>query len=178
MKLARKRSPNTWLHNSVSCSGWSMLKRRWHHPKVANPTSYIPAQNWQFIIATLNQWLGCFRVKPRAEIWHQKRQSVPLPPPINRFDLHAPEMEKFGSKIDQKPASNTRFLQSSLSLSLCCSNRLNTLSLARSPPYPPQQHHREQPPAPPGQLPSFFFFFSSHVLHCSHEQWRVRPSPA
>jgi hypothetical protein len=41
-----------------------------HRPKVANPTNHFPAQNWQFIIASLNQWLECFQVEPRAEIWH------------------------------------------------------------------------------------------------------------
>ena len=54
--------------------------------------------------------MGCFRVEPRAEILHQKRQSIPLPPPINRFYLHAPEVEKFGSKDNQKPASLPHFL--------------------------------------------------------------------
>jgi hypothetical protein len=37
---------------------------------VANLTSHFPAQNWQFIIASLKQWLEFFRVEPRAEILH------------------------------------------------------------------------------------------------------------
>jgi len=50
----------------------------------------------------LSQWLACFRVEPRAESLHQKRQSVPLPPPIDRFYLHAQRGEKFRSKDNQK----------------------------------------------------------------------------
>ena len=70
MQLARKQSWDTWLHTSINLSSWSRLTRRRHHPKVANPTSHFPAQNWQFIIASLKQWLECFRVEPKAEIWH------------------------------------------------------------------------------------------------------------
>jgi len=50
---------------------------------------------------------------------HQKRQSVPLPPPINRFDFHAPEAEKSGSKDSQKtilPNNLPSLLSFSLSL--------------------------------------------------------------
>jgi len=102
MKHTRKRSCDTWLHVRVSRSGWSRLKRRWHRHKVANPTSHFPAQNWQFIIATLSRWLGCFRVKKRTEILHQKRQSVPLPLPINIFYLHVLGREDWGSKVKKK----------------------------------------------------------------------------
>jgi len=54
--------------------------------------------------------LGCFQVEPRAEILHQKRQSVPLPPPINRFYLHALEVEKIWSKVSHK-TSHFQFQQ-------------------------------------------------------------------
>jgi len=53
-------------------------------------------------ITTFNQWLGCFRVESRAKIWHHKRQSVPLPLLINRFDFHGLREEEIGSKIDKK----------------------------------------------------------------------------
>jgi hypothetical protein len=58
----------------------------------------------------LSQWLGWFWVEPRADIFHQKRKGVPLPLPINRFDLHAPGVEKFGSKDSQKTSHPNRFL--------------------------------------------------------------------
>jgi len=77
---------------------------------MTNPTSHFPAQNWQFIIATLNQWLGCFGVEPRAEIWHQKRQNVPLLPSINRFDFHGRRVERIGSKINKKTTLPPSFL--------------------------------------------------------------------
>ena len=91
-------SPDTLLHVNVNCSGWSRFQRRWHRPKVANLTNHFPAQNWQFIIAILNQWLGCFWVEPKTEIWHHKRQSVLLRPLINKFDFHGRRREEIGSK--------------------------------------------------------------------------------
>jgi len=73
-------------------------------------------------ITTFNQWLGCFRVESRAKIWHHKRQSVPLPSLINRFDFHGLREEEIGSKIDKKTrpsliSAASRTFLSSLSFS-------------------------------------------------------------
>jgi len=118
MKHTRKRFCDTWLHDSISHSGLSRLHRQWHGPKVANPTSHFPAQNWQFIIATLSRWLGCFRVEPRANILHQKRQNVPLPPPIDIFYLHVLEREEGGSKFKKKSSFSEFPAAAPLSVSL------------------------------------------------------------
>jgi hypothetical protein len=104
---------------------------------LTRPTS-LPEQNWQFIIATLNQWLGCFWVEPRAEIWHQaqnwqfhhcyfepmvgmlsgRTKGWDLALPINRFDFHGPRVERIGSKINKKTSLPPHFAVSRTSLSL------------------------------------------------------------
>ena len=139
MKRTRKQSCDTWLHASVSRSGWSRLQRRWHRPKVANPTNHFPTQNWQFIIATLSRWLGWFRVKPRAEILHQKRKCIPLPLPINIFYLHGVRGEDQGSKVKKK---SSFFRVPSSCSSLCFSLHRGLLLQPPEPPTasPPQEN--------------------------------------
>jgi len=149
-------------------------------PKCPTWPAIFPAQNWQFIIATLSQWLGCFRVEPRAEILHQKRQSVPLPPPINRFDLHASWVDIIVSKVGQKPPSSLEFF-------LFCRLSLHTLSLSAIPTTTfitaivsatisttgsQYNHHPATTTTGPLPLQIFFFFFlpatatiSRHRLH-------------
>jgi hypothetical protein len=100
MKLARKRSSDTWLHESVSRSGWSRLWRRWHRLIVANPKSHFSCTKLTVHHCYFEPIVGML-----SDIFHQKRQSVPLPPHINRFDLHALEVEKIWSRVIQKPSN-------------------------------------------------------------------------
>jgi len=145
MKPAWKQSYDTWLHASINS------------PKVANPTRHFPTQNWQFIIASLKQWLECFLVEPRADIWHWKRRSVSLPPPINRCDFHAPRGEKSGSKDSQKGSLPNSLQSWSPSVSLS----LPLASTTAQPAKPPSSARPAKATPPPRQL----FFPLQHLLH-------------
>jgi len=68
--------------------------------------------------ATLNQRLGSFPAKSRAEILPRCRRDYPLPPPINRGSVDDLREEKIGSKNQKKLASLPRFCSIFLYLSL------------------------------------------------------------
>jgi len=120
--------------------------------------------------------LGCFRVEPRAEILHQKKQSVPLSPPINRFDLHTPWVEIIGSKVGRKPVFLPRiflFLSSVSSHSLsvrrpnnhCHHRQLFSHHLHHRKPKRPPSCHSNRRSSPPADFLLLFLFCRSHRWH-------------
>ena len=59
-------------------------------------------QIWQLRKANLNQRLGSFPTKSRANILPRCRQNYPLRSPIIRGEFDGPREEKIGSKVSQK----------------------------------------------------------------------------
>jgi len=88
-------------------------------------------QIWQLREDTLNQRLGSFPIKSRAEILPQCRRDYPLPLAINRGWFDGLREEKIGSKVSQKtslpPSSRCRF-SSSISSSFFLRHRKPTPS--------------------------------------------------
>jgi hypothetical protein len=59
-KRTCKRSHDTWLHTSVSCSIWLRPQKRWHCPKVANPiTIFLHKTDISLLLLWTNGW-GAF----------------------------------------------------------------------------------------------------------------------
>jgi hypothetical protein len=92
--------------------------------------------------ATLNQRLGFFPTKSRAEILPRCRRDYPLPLPINRCSVDDLREEKIESKKKKKPAS---------SLVVFCNKSLSLSHIYPSPPKAPPffLHSGSSPLAPP-----------------------------
>ena len=104
--------------------------------------------------------MGCFQVKSRAEILHQKRKRVPFPPPINRFDLHAPGVGKFRSKDSQKNSIHPQ--NSSFSVVYLFAVQATTfiiVSFSATISTTGSQHSHRPATATAGALPLQIFFF-------------------
>jgi len=131
---------------------------------VTNPTNHFSCTKLTVHHFYLEPMVGML-----SDIFHQKRQSVPLSPLINRFDLHAPEVEKIWSKVIQK-TSHFRFQPTFSSLpslpivpsapSAPTDTFLLHQQTTTQPPYEPKSSLvAEQPPRPPSLSPLQLFFF-------------------
>jgi len=109
-KLARNESPVVSLQSHVNVSRWMTARQhRQRHEEVNSDSLFL--QIWQLREATLNQRLGSFPTKSRAETSPRCRRDYPLPPLINTGSVDDLKKEKIGLKVGQKPALLPLFLQ-------------------------------------------------------------------
>jgi len=140
--LARKWSSAISLQPYVAHSGWMTTHRCRCRPNEANSVSLF-LQIWQLRMPTLNQQLGSFPAKSRAENFFLVKKRLPSSTPINRSRFHGLMEETIRSKVGLKPAPLPPFLQFFLSLSppaVPATNQSHHQLHHRKPTQPPTDH--------------------------------------